>query len=89
MDPDPELDGFLSATKTIEELFQWFPMADILKLQEHGFFIYEYETPDSRFYDRFQHWIICKEKSRIVKRIRIVIFENSPNAQPNYIKELI
>lgn len=69
MDFDPEIVGYLSATPDLDSLFNWFTKEDILKLQEHNYFIHEFETEDYKFYDRFQHHVINKEKSKILKKI--------------------
>ena len=68
MDFDPELVGWLSATKTLDELYNWFTVEDIQELQKHGWFVHEYETEVSKFYDRFQHFVICQHTSKIVKK---------------------
>ena len=69
MDYDPELVGYLSATDDYDTLMQWFDEEDIRKLQEFGFYIFEYEVTDYWFYDRFKHWVICQTTSRPVKKI--------------------
>ena len=63
MDFDPELVGWLSATETLEQLYKWFSEDDIRKLQKRGWYITEYRTDLYKFYDRFQHWIICQNTS--------------------------
>lgn len=68
MDFDPELVGWLSATDSLETLYNWFTEEDILKLQEKGWFIHEFEATDYKFYERFQHLIINQETS-VVKNI--------------------
>jgi hypothetical protein len=75
MDPDPTLIGFLSATDRLETLFDWFTHEDILKLQEHGWFIHEYTSRDYWFYERFQHWAIDKATS-----VQIGILVQSANS---------
>jgi hypothetical protein len=71
MDFDEELVGYLSATDTMKSLFNWFSPSDISKLEEHGYNIHVYETDDYKFYDRFQHYVISKENSKIIKKIRL------------------
>lgn len=66
---DAELVGFLSATDTIESLFNWFSREDIIKLQQYGYFIYEYEATNAREYKN--HWVIEKASSRPVNRIAL------------------
>ena len=69
MEYDPELVGWLSAVETLEELYNWFPDYDIKELQNFGWFIHEYEVDNHRFYDRFQHPVICQKTSKLSKRI--------------------
>ena len=71
MDFDPELVGWLSATDSLEKLYKWFTESDILKLQKYGWYIHVYETKNYKFYDKFQHDVICQNTSKIVKRIII------------------
>jgi len=71
MDFDETLIGYLSATPDLDELYKWFPIDDITKLQEHGYYIHEFETDDYKFYDRFQHFVINQEKSTIIRKIVI------------------
>lgn len=69
MDFDDELVGYLSATDVYDDLFKWFSKEDILKLQARGWFIHEYTTEDYKFYDRFQHYVINQNNSKLVKKI--------------------
>jgi len=69
MDYDEELKGYLSATKTLEDLFTWFSKEDILNLQEHNYFIYQYQSDDFKFYEKFNHLVINQSKSKIIKKI--------------------
>jgi hypothetical protein len=69
MDFDKTIVGYLSATPDLESLWQWFTKDDILKLQEHGFFIHVYETSDFKFYDRFQHYVISQQESKLIEKI--------------------
>lgn len=71
MDFDPEIVGWLSATESLNDLWKWFSMKDIIKLQEHGWFIHEFDADDVNFYERFQHTIIKQETSRPVFLISI------------------
>jgi hypothetical protein len=43
MEYDQELVGWLSAVMNIDDLWKWFTKEDVKRLQEHNFFIYEYE----------------------------------------------
>jgi hypothetical protein len=69
MDFDPELTGWLSAVMNLEDLWKWFTKEDILQLQNHDFYIYEYEVTSHKFYNRFQHFVINQETSKPVKQI--------------------
>jgi hypothetical protein len=69
MDFDPELVGWLSATDSLETLYNWFTREDILKLQEKGWFVHEFEAEDAKLYERFQHIIINQETSKVTKKI--------------------
>jgi hypothetical protein len=69
MEYDSTLSGYLSATDSLETLYNWFPKEDILKLQEHGWYIHRYESQDYKFYDRFQHYVINQENMKPVGTI--------------------
>ena len=69
MDFDDELVGWLSAVENLEDLYQWFTVEDIKRLQEFGWTIHEYEVDNYRFYDRFKHPVICQKTSKLTKRI--------------------
>jgi hypothetical protein len=69
MDYDPEICGYLSAVESLEDLYKWFSVEDIKKLQEHGWAIHEYQASNYKFYERFQHPIICQKTSILTKRI--------------------
>lgn len=71
MDFDEELRGYLSATDDLDKLYEWFPKEDIIKLQEHGWFIHKYASDDYRFYDRFQHFVINQHTMKLVERITL------------------
>lgn len=58
---DPEIVGWLSTTDTLEDLYNWFPKDDILRLQGHGFFIYEYWADVYRPHQN--HWVVCQDSS--------------------------
>ena len=71
MDFDPELVGWLSATESLEHLYQCFSENDIIKLQEFGWFIHEFEANDIKFYERFQHDVIKQDTSKFIKLIEL------------------
>jgi hypothetical protein len=72
MDFDPEIVGWLSATENLEQLFQWFTKDDIQKLQDHGWFIHEFEAEDYKVYDRFKHIIIKQDTSVVLNIMSLV-----------------
>ncbi len=63
---DSDLVGWLSATSTLEELFNWFSKEDIIRLENFGWFITTYQAEKARQYNN--HLVICKETS-LVKEI--------------------
>lgn len=71
MDYDTELVGYLSATTSLEDLYQWFPIEDIRKLQEYGWFIHKYKSADYKFYERFQHEVINQDTMECIEKIVI------------------
>ena len=71
MDFDETIQGYLSAVPTLENLYQWFTFEDIIRLQEHNYFIHVYEADDYKFYDRFQHHVINQHTSRVITRLTI------------------
>ena len=73
MDYDEELVGWLSATESLSILYQWFPKDDIIKLQEHNYFIHLYETEEFKFYDRFQHQVINQSKSKLIATMKLIV----------------
>jgi len=66
---DPEIVGYLSATDSLDTLYQWFTKEDIIELQNHNYFIHIYETDDYKFYERFQHLIINQNNSKLIDKI--------------------
>jgi hypothetical protein len=71
MDFDPTIVGWLSAVESLEDLWKWFTQDDIRLLQEHGWFIHEFESTESRFYERFQHTIIKQDRSTVTQLIKL------------------
>lgn len=68
---DEELVGWLSATDTFTSLLDWFPLDDIRELQKHGWYVHVYEVDNYKFYDRFQHYVICQKTSKLKEKIII------------------
>lgn len=67
MEFDPDLVGWLSAVEQLDDLWKWFSKEDVIKLQDHGWYITEYVATEYRFYDRFQHMVIKQSTSINVK----------------------
>jgi hypothetical protein len=61
---DLNIIGWLSATETLEELFQWFTQKDIEELEKHGYTIALYEASEYKFHNN--HWIIKQDSSKLV-----------------------
>ena len=61
---DPNIVGWLSATDTLEDLFNWFSKEDIERLEEHGYFITVYEATEYKFHQT--HWVIKQDSSTLV-----------------------
>jgi hypothetical protein len=51
----------------VEDIFHWFSREDIIRLQDFGFFLYEYEATDYRQHQN--HWIFEKNTARVLNRI--------------------
>ena len=66
---DAEIVGWLSATKTLEELYNWFSKDDIEKLEKHGWFITVYEAENVKQYKN--HLVICQKTSRVKERLSL------------------
>ena len=62
---DPEVVGWLSATDTLEDLFDWFSEEDILRLEEHGYSIALYEATEYKLHNN--HWVIKQNSSKLKK----------------------
>lgn len=58
---DQNIQGYLSATETVEELYNWFSKEEIEKLSKHGYRILKYKSSDYKKYNN--HWVINKNKS--------------------------
>jgi len=58
---DEDLVGWLSATDSLEDLFNWFSKEDIAKLEEHGWFITVYKADKVKEYKN--HLVICQQTS--------------------------
>lgn len=67
---DNEVKGYLSVADSIEHLFKWFTEEEIIRLQELGFSVYEYEATDWKFYEMYQHNLINQQTSVIKRTIK-------------------
>lgn len=71
MDFDKELVGWLSAVDSLDDLFNWFSKDDVIKLQEFGWSIHEYESESYKMYEKFNHIVIDKSKSSVIRVIKL------------------
>lgn len=69
---DKELIGWLSVADSLDHLYQWFTREDILKLQEEGFCILEYESINFKFYEPFKHNVIDQKTSIITNKLKLL-----------------
>lgn len=60
--------GFLSAADSLDALFEWFPIGDIVKLQEHGYYLTAYKSSDYKYHNG--HWLINQKTSELVEQIK-------------------
>lgn len=63
--------GWLSATRSIEDLFIWFPYQDILELQHFGWQIHLFQATIFRFDYDHNHWLIDKDTSIILGNVNL------------------
>ena len=61
---NPEVKGFLSCTKTLEELKAWFNEADLKILKPHEYYITEYESNDC--FPHANHWLMY-ESAKVLR----------------------
>ena len=66
---DPEIVGWLSATSSLDDLFNQLYKKDIEKLEKHGWFITVYEAEKVKQYKN--HLVICQETSVVKHRISL------------------
>lgn len=71
MEFDETIVGWLSAVEDLKDLWSWFSKKDVEQLQKHGWFIHEFESTESRFYERFNHTIIKQDASKVIRVIEI------------------
>lgn len=79
----PECVGFLSATKTLKELYVWFSKEDITQLQPYGFHILKYESEDYKYHNG--HWLINQESSKLMEVIKLMnVLQDDSAKEINY-----
>lgn len=61
----------ISVADSLEHLYFWLTRDEILKLQEVGFFIYEYIAEDYKFYDLYKHNVI-NQNSILHNKIKLI-----------------
>jgi len=71
---DINIVGWLSATDSLEDLFNWFTKDDICKLQNFDYSITIYEAHEYRFHNN--HWIINQKTSLLKEVLKISDIEN-------------
>lgn len=61
---DLNLVGWLSATDSLEDLYNWFSEQDIERLKEYGYKILIYEADEYKAYNN--HWIIKQSNAKLI-----------------------
>jgi hypothetical protein len=71
MPHDKNIQGWLSATDTLEGLWKWFTKEDIKELQKHGWFIHAYEVDLFKLYTTadYEHLIIDQNTSKLLGKL--------------------
>lgn len=63
---DSNIQGYLSAVETLEDIWAWFTPEDVDRLTEYGYRILEYRSDDYKFYNG--HWLI-NQCTSVMQRI--------------------
>jgi hypothetical protein len=66
---DEEIRGWLSATPSLTDLFNWFTVSDIEKLEEHGYYVHSYLA--SKYRTHANHWVIDQKTSILSEQLPI------------------
>ena len=66
---DENVLGWLSSTDSMDSLFHWFPLEDIIRLQAYGYRVCVYEATEHREYEN--HWLINQETSKVIYSFQI------------------
>lgn len=61
--------GWLSATDSLEDLYNWFSKEDIFKLQKHGYYITVYSAKDYTIHEN--HYLILQDTSVVEYTLNI------------------
>tara|TARA_R110000796_G_scaffold248124_3_gene374576 strand:- start:745 stop:1107 length:363 start_codon:yes stop_codon:yes gene_type:complete len=64
---DENVVGYLSCTDTLDDLFEWFPMEDIIRLEKGGYYLTVYESEDYKSYHN--HWVFNQNNANFIKTI--------------------
>ena len=72
---DPNIVGWLSATESLDELFNWVTKNDIEALEKYGYTIALYEASEYKYHNN--HWIIKQDNSKFVKCIYLSDCKNN------------
>jgi hypothetical protein len=61
--------GWISATETIGELLEWFPLKDIRRLQIYGYEVALFESTLYKY--KGTHWLLSKKDSKRIGKVII------------------
>lgn len=71
MEPNVETaGGWLSATDSIETLFDWFNPVELKRLQSNNIYTYAYHATAFKWYDPYQHHLI-RDDSPVIGRFMV------------------
>ena len=66
---DEKLQGYLSVVPDLIDLFEWFSIGDIKRLEEFGYRCMRYSAIDYKWHNN--HWLINKNTSKLEKIITV------------------
>jgi len=69
---EQELVGFLSVADSLEHLYDWFSKEEIIRLQNIGYNVYEYQASEVKYYNLYKHNVICEKTSIINNIIKLI-----------------
>lgn len=64
-----DIRGWLSAVEDLDDLWFWFPKKDLIRLQEHGWYVYAYQAAAWKTHEN--HVVIKQETAIPILRIEI------------------